>query len=91
MGNEIEIYWTGRTYDFDGNKGEPGELHDMWRQADAQGFRVVRVRGTADGHKPRQIVPTPPTKEAEEKYERYLESGELRAGKKPEPAIKVKA
>ncbi len=86
MGNEIEIFWTGNAYDFDGNAGRPGALHDTWRLADAQGFRVVRVRMTADGHKVRPFVPTPPTKEAEEKYEQYLKSGT-----QPEPTIKVKA
>lgn len=91
MGNEIEIYWTGRAYDFDGNAGEPGLLHDVWRQADAQGLRVMRVRGTDDGHQRRPFVPAPSSSEAEKKYEQYLATGAKRAGKRPDPTIKVKA
>lgn len=86
MNHDVEIFWNGRAYDFDGNLKLPFEiLHDAWRQADAQGLRVVSVKGTDNGHAPRPFVPAPAGKDAEERYDNYLRAGKLSA-----PAINVK-
>lgn len=69
----VDIYWNGRAYDFDGNQAKPNpDLHEVWLQVYTQGLRVGNVKGTDNGHAPREFVPAPPTKDAEAKYEAYL-------------------
>jgi hypothetical protein len=69
----VDIYWNGRAYDFDGNQAKPNaDLHEVWLQVCTQGLRVGNVKGTDNGHVPREFVPKPPTKEDEAKYEAYL-------------------
>ncbi len=78
--NDVEIYWNGKAYDFDGNLKLPFEiLHDAWLQAHTQGLVVTRVKGTDNGHAPRPFVPAPVTKDAEKRYAKYLRIGDNRA------------
>ena len=49
---EVELFWDGDGYYYahansSERLGGPIELiHDAWKQADAEGLRVIRVRGT---------------------------------------------
>lgn len=73
MSNRVEIYWDGRTWDFDGNDRPPTDnLHATWLRAHELGFEVTGTNVTPAGHKPRAFVPSPPTRDAEAKYEDYL-------------------
>jgi hypothetical protein len=49
---EVEIFWDGDGFYYahlnDSDRlGGPHELlHDAWKQADSEGLRVIRVKGT---------------------------------------------